>query len=51
MFNRRFVGFLAALVLAVCCCTSALAWKATTLSNGSKGDGVKTLQQALIDLG
>ena len=51
MFHRRLIGFLAALVLAVCCCAPALAYKSTTLSNGSKGESVKTLQQALINLG
>ena len=48
---RRVLCLLAAVVLTVLCCTSAAAWDASTLCNGSKGEEVKALQQALIDLG
>ena len=51
MTKRRLICFLSALVMAVCCCVSASAVTYTTLRNGSRGDDVKTLQQALIDLG
>ena len=49
--RRRLIGFLAALVLAVCCFAPAMALDASTLRNGSRGETVRTLQQALIDLG
>ena len=51
MKNRRLISFLAALVLVVCSCATAAALSASTLSVGSRGDSVKKLQQALIDLG
>ncbi len=51
MKNRRIICFLSALVLTVCFCTSALALKSSTLSVGSRGENVRKLQQALIDLG
>ena len=51
MENRRLICFLAALVLAVGCCASAAALSSSTLSIGSRGEEVRKLQQALIDLG
>ena len=51
MKSRRLICFLAAFVLAFCCCVSAMALQASTLSIGSRGEEVRKLQQALIDLG
>ena len=51
MMLRRLVCFLSALVLAVCISVSAMALDASTLRNGSRGEAVRALQQALIDLG
>ena len=51
MKNRRLICFLAAFMLAVCCCSSAMALKSSTLSIGSRGEDVRKMQQALIDLG
>ena len=51
MKNHLLISFLTALVLVVCSCASAAALSASTLSIGSRGDSVKKLQQALIDLG
>ena len=51
MKNRRLICFLTALVLLICCCASAAALSASTLSIGSRGEAVRKLQQALIDLG
>ena len=51
MKKHRLISFLTALVLVVCSCASAAALSASTLSIGSRGDSVKKLQQALIDLG
>ena len=48
---RRLFCLLAVVILAVLSCGSAAAWDASTLSNGSKGEEVRELQQALIDLG
>ena len=48
---RRLICLLAVLVLAVCCCSSAAALQASTLHNGSRGESVRSLQQALITLG
>ena len=51
MKNRRLICFLAALVLALSCLASASALSSSTLSIGSRGEEVRKLQQALIDLG
>ena len=51
MSRTRLICFLTALVLAVSLCASALALDASTLKNGSRGEEVRKLQQALIDLG
>ncbi len=51
MKHRRLICFLAALILVVCTCGSAFALQASTLSIGSRGEDVRKLQQALIDLG
>ena len=51
MKHRRLICFLAAFALAVCSCASAFALQASTLSMGSRGEDVRKLQQALIDLG
>ena len=51
MKNRRMICFLAALVLALSCLASASALSSSTLSMGSRGEEVRKLQQALIDLG
>ena len=51
MLHRRLICFLTALFMAVLCCTSASALQSTTLREGSKGESVRSLQQALIDLG
>jgi len=48
---RRLLCFMSALVLAVCLCFSASALSKDTLYNGSKGESVRELQQALIALG
>ena len=48
---RRLICLFTVLVLAVCCCSPASALQASTLRNGSRGDSVRTLQQALITLG
>ncbi len=51
----RFCRCLAALCLALCLCasqvSSAFAYASTTLYNGSRGEAVRELQQALITLG
>ena len=51
MKKLRLICFLTVLVMIVCIFTSAFALSASTLSIGSRGDSVKKLQQALIDLG
>ncbi len=51
MKHRRLICFLAALILVVCTCGSAFALQASTLSIGSRGEDVRKMQQALIDLG
>ena len=51
MYRKRLICFLTALVLAVSLCASALALDAGTLKNGSRGEEVRKLQQALITLG
>ena len=51
MFRRRLIGLFTALILAVSCFSSAAALSASTLHNGSRGEDVRILQQALIDLG
>ena len=51
MKSRRLICFLAAFMLAVCCFSSAMALKSSTLSIGSRGEDVRKMQQALIDLG
>ena len=51
MKNRRLICFLAALVLVLSCLASASALSSSTLSIGSRGEEVRKLQQALIDLG
>ena len=48
---RRLICLLTVLVLAVCCWSSAAALQASTLHNGSRGESVRSLQQALITLG
>lgn len=48
---RRLICLLAILVLTVTFCTSAEALQASTLRNGSRGEGVRKLQEALIKLG
>lgn len=48
---RRLICLFTVLVLAVCCCSAASALQASTLHNGSRGDSVRALQQALITLG
>ena len=47
---RRLICLLTVLVLAVCCWSSAAALQASTLHNGSRGESVRSLQQALITL-
>ena len=47
---RRLICLFTVLVLAVCC-SAASALQASTLHNGSRGDSVRILQQALITLG
>ena len=51
MSRRRVFCLLVILVLGVVSCVPAMALDASTLHNGSRGDAVKQLQQALIDLG
>ena len=51
MSRKRLICFLTALILTVSLCASALALDAGTLKNGSRGDEVQKLQQALISLG
>ena len=51
MLHRRLICFLIALFMAVLWYTSAFALQSTTLREGSKGESVRSLQQALIDLG
>ena len=51
MSRIRLICFLTALVLAVSLCASALALDAGTLRHGSRGEEVRKVQQALIDLG
>ena len=51
MKNRRLICFLAVFALAVSCLASASALSSSTLSMGSRGEEVRKLQQALIDLG
>ena len=48
---RRLICLLTVLVMAVCCWSSAAALQASTLHNGSRGESVRSLQQALITLG
>lgn len=50
MIYRRIICVLTAVILLVCC-ASATALSASTLRNGSRGEKVKELQQALIGLG
>ena len=51
MKNRRLICFLAVFALAVSCLASASALSSSTLTMGSRGEEVRKLQQALIDLG
>ena len=51
MRKIRLICFLAVLVLAFSFCMSAMALSSSTLSVGSRGEEVRKLQQALIDLG
>ena len=51
MSRKRLICFLTALILTVSLCASALALDAGTLKNGSRGEEVQKLQQALISLG
>ena len=50
-FMRRFFCLLAVLVLALSACSPAFALSADTLHYGSRGEEVRSLQQALISLG
>ena len=47
----RLLCLLTVLVMAVLVCVPAYALDPSTLYNGSRGDAVRRLQQALIDLG
>ena len=49
--KHRLLCLFTAVALAVCWCASAAALEAATLHNGSRGEAVRALQQALIDLG
>lgn len=51
MMKRRLLCLLTAFALSVGWCASAAALEASTLHNGSRGEAVRALQQALIDLG
>ena len=48
---RRLICLISAFILAVCICIPASALNADTLRNGSRGEAVRELQQALISLG
>ena len=48
---RRLICFLSVIALAVCFSVSAMALDASTLRNGSRGETVRAVQQALINLG
>ena len=49
--KRRLICLLAVIVLSVSCFGSAAPLSSSTLHNGSRGESVRKLQQALIDLG
>ena len=51
MRRNRILCLLIVIVMAVLACGPAYALKASTLCRGSKGDNVRLLQQALINLG
>ena len=51
MKKTRWICFLAVLALTVSVCASALALSPDTMTLGSRGEEVRKLQQALIDLG
>jgi len=51
MKKTRMICFLAVLALTVSVCASAMGLSPTTLTLGSRGEEVRKLQQALIDLG
>ena len=51
MFIRRLICMFLVLVCSVCFVVSASALEASTLHNGSRGENVRSLQQALIQLG
>ena len=49
--HRRLFCLLTVLVMALLVCVPAYALDPSTLYNGSRGEAVRKLQQALIDLG
>ena len=49
--RNRILCLLIVVVVAVMACAPAYALKASTLCRGSKGENVRLLQQALINLG
>ena len=51
MRRTRIICLLTVLAMAVLAAVPAVAWDASTLYNGTRGESVRKLQQKLIDLG